>query len=261
MENFKGTINGVVFTDKEKFYEMLEKLRPEEIQSVELSDYKNTTKTEEKKEERPVKQPVETQEDNKEVDGLILGAALLYSLFKSFQNSLEGHNHVQPLSEKEQKKSLEVKNKVDFYDILSTFVMKPTTYCFTGESVDELELNKFEAYLKNKFDTFSSVNFEGVSYKDFLDLREKFAQEFKNASSENKKISKSLEDIDVKLAKYEELIKLFKDLGKDTSIAEEEYNSYKSSFCILSNKREYYNMLTSYYSEICHLIDVRANEK
>lgn len=252
-QKFTGTINGVQYTNREDFYKALKKLKQNDIKQISYSE-----QTVEEQVEKEVETP--TQEEFKQA------IDLFGTLFSSFLGALAGHNTLKPqpqplnendnahLSEKQPNPVVE-RQHVDFERVAEEYIFGETTYEFTGDVCDELELDKFDKFLQKKLQTLKAMDFTGPYDTELVGLREKFAADFKRVWDCRNEMTQKLHELDEKLAKTEQLINLTQDLGMPSSEYEEMYKKQQVEFDITENRSNYYGLLQEYYHDIVSFID------
>lgn len=250
-QKFTGTINGVQYTDREDFYKALKKLKQNDIKQISYSE-----QAVEEQVEKEIETP--TQEEFKQAIDLF-GA-----LFGSFLGTLVGHNTLksQPSNENDnahlqekQPNPIVERQHVDFERVAEEYLFGETTYEFTGDVRDELELDKFNKFLQKKLQTLKDMDFTGPYETELVELREKFAADFKRVFDCRNETTQKLHELDEKLAKTEQLINLTQDLGMPSSEYEEMYKNQQVEFDIIENRSNYYGLLQEYYHGVVSFID------
>lgn len=251
MDKFIGTINGVQYTNREDFYKALKKLKQNDIKQISYS-------------EQTVETPVENEVETPTQEEFKQAIDLFGAIFSSFLGALVGHNALKPqpsnendnsnLIEKQPNTAVE-HSQVDFESIANEYIFGETTYEFTGDERDELELDKFDQFLQKKLQTLKNIDFIGPYETELVELREKFAADFKRVSDCRNDIDKKLHALDEKLAKTEQLINLTRDLEMPYSEYEAMYKNQQVDFDITENRGNYYGILQQYYRDVVSFID------
>lgn len=269
MDKFIGKINGVEYANREEFYKALGELKPEDIKSISLVEQSTHEenmipehlKESSKPEEKPAKKEERLNYDANEA------VEALFDLFGAFVKSLQGHN--KPVQKacncnknecKEKKVEQPVEKQIKkptFDEVMEHFGFKETTYEFTGEERDELELDKFDGLLARRAGEFSEIDWDSFDCDELTELREEFAERYTKAGRAYEKIVEEQHKLDNTLAKVERLIDAYRDLDMDTDEAQEKYKNLQQEFDILDNKSNYYELLKHYYAEIIKVIDAQ----
>ena len=262
MDKFIGTINGVKYTDSKEFFNSLQEgWKNGMIHSISYS----ASSTEEH---------VEKQKQAKEPSNM--NNQLVYdkfvndftNLFGAFVAALTGHNkpvnkrpcdRVQP---QEFVKKHTPAEQAEFFSvdtIVNKYVLKKTTYQFTGTEQDDQELDKFDKYLLEKYIEFQKENWPLATKECLNAIRGHLTLALKTVEKGVNDTAYRLDDIDEKMAKYEKLIELQEtfgdELAQENSNTKERYSSLTKEFDKVEAEQNYYNLLVQYYTNLLEYVD------
>lgn len=265
MDKFIGTINGVQYTDSKEFFNALQKeWNNNSIQSIEYSASRTNEHVEK---QEPVKEPSNM---NSPLDY----DKFFDNIFSAFMGALLGHNRpvnkrvCDPIQTQAPVEKQEPENKNEFFSvdaIVNKYVMKQTTYQFTGTEQDDQELDKFDKYLLDKYIEFQKEDLH-LATKECLDAikgyfaRALFAAEQGKHDTENR-----LRDIDEKMARYEKLIEIQEEIGdeltQEKNSTKERYSSLTNEFDRVEAEQNYYRLLIEYYTNLVNHLNTFIDEK
>lgn len=262
MDKFIGTINGVKYTDNKQFFNALQEgWKNGMIHSISYSASHTEECVEKQEPVTAVKEPSNMNEYDKFVHDFT-------NLFGAFVGALTGHNkpvnkytcdRVQTQKPVEKHAPVEQAEFFSVDTIVNKYVLKKTTYQFTGTEQDDQELDKFDKYLLEKYIEFQKENWH-LTTKECLDAIHGYLT---CALGEVKKgvddTAYRLSDIDEKMAKYEKLIELqgaFGDeLAQENKSTKERYSALTKEFDKVEAEQNYYNLLVQYYTNLLEYVD------
>lgn len=265
MDKFIGTINGVKYTDSKQFFNALQEgWKNGMIHSISYSASSTEEHTEKQQPITAVKEP--SNMNNQLVYDKFVND--FTNLFGAFVAALTGHNkpvnkrpcdRVQP---QEFVKKHTPTEQAEFFSvdtIVNKYVLKKTTYQFTGTEQDDQELDKFDKYLLEKYIEFQKENWHLATKK----CLEAFCGYLTCALGDVKKgvddTAYRLGDIDEKMAKYEKLIELQEtfgdELAQENSNTKERYSSLTKEFDKVEAEQNYYHLLVQYYTNLLEYVD------
>lgn len=262
MDKFIGTINGVKYTDSKQFFNALQEgWKNGMIHSISYS----ASHTEERAEKQePVKEP--SNMNNQLVyDKFVQDFT---NLFGAFMGALTGHNkpvnkctcdRVQTQKPVEKHIPVEQAEFFSIDTIVNKYVLKKTTYQFTGTKQDDEELDKFDKYLLDKYTEFQKENWH-LATKECLDVIHHHLNVFLCAAEKGvDDTTHRLGAIDEKLAKYEKLIELHDLIGdeltQERNNTKERYSNLTNEFDKVEAEQNYYNLLVQYYTKLLEYVD------
>lgn len=244
MSNFKGTINGVEYTNKVDFFKALEQLKGAQHCSVQYQE------TEDKRGQHQQRQQILTPSGDytdmfAQIFGSFLGALGHYA-----DNNKNNYN-TQKASAKTERRVTEAPAATSIAILKENFVFPWTTYVFTGGTKDELELDKFSSLLKTKIEAFEHAGVETLSKADQNTLGHMLIQYAAKAKHNAEVIEGQMHEIDGKLVQYENLVKAYNELDIEipTHITGS-FEATKRSFDAKQNRVNYYKLMQEYYSEL-----------
>jgi tetratricopeptide (TPR) repeat protein len=262
MDKFIGTINGVKYTDSKQFFNALQEgWKNGMVHSISYSA-SHTEECAEKQE--PVKEPSNMNNQN-EYDKFVHDFT---NLFGAFVGALTGHNkpvnkctcdRVQTQKSVEKHAPVEQAEFFSVDTIVNKYVLKKTTYQFTGTEQDDQELDKFDKYLLEKYIEFQKEDWH-LTTKECLDAIHGYLT---CALGEVKKgvddTAYRLGDIDEKMAKYEKLIEIQEtfgdELAQENKNTKDRYSNLTKEFDKVEAEQNYYNLLVQYYTNLLEYVD------
>lgn len=270
MDKFIGTINGVQYTDSKEFFNALQEgWENEMIHSISYSASRTN-------------EPVEKQEPVKEpsnMNSFLDYDKFVQNIFSAFMGALLGHNApvnkracdpIQPQNpvEKQEPEKHAPENKNEFFSvdaIVNKYVMKQTTYQFTGTDQDDQELDKFDKYLLDKSIEFQKEDLH-LATKECLDaIKGYFTRAMFGAEQGKHDTENRLRDIDEKMAKYEKLIEIQEEIGDEVlteyNNTKERYSSLTDEFDKVEAEQNYYRLLIEYYTNLVNHLNTFIDEK
>lgn len=265
MDKFIGTINGVQYTDSKEFFNSLQEgWKNGMIHSISYSASRTNDNVEK---QEPVKEP-------SNMNNLLDYDKFVDNIFSAFMGALLGHNRpvnkracdpIQTQAPVEQQKP---ENKAEFFSvdaIVNRYLMKQTTYKFTGTEQDDQELDKFDKYLLDMYIDFQKENLH-LATKECLDaLKGYFTRALFGAEQGNHDTENRLRDIDEKMAKYEKLIEIQEEIGDELSNesnnTKERYSNLTKEFDKVEAEKNYYRLLIEYYTNLVHHLNTFIDEK
>jgi hypothetical protein len=262
MDKFIGTINGVKYTDSKQFFNALQEgWKNGMIHSISYSASHEEERVEKQEPITAIKEPSNMNEYDKFVHEFT-------NLFGAFMGALTGHNkpvnkctcdRIQNQKPVEKHTPVEQAEFFSIDTIVNKYVLKKTTYQFTGTEQDDQELDKFDKYLLDKYTEFQKENWH-LATKEFLDTICSHLNVFLCAAEKGvDDTAYRLRDIDEKMAKYEKLIELqdsFGDeLAQENKNTKERYSNLTNEFDKVEAEQNYYNLLVQYYNNLLEYID------
>jgi hypothetical protein len=262
MDKFIGTINGVKYTDSKQFFNALQEgWKNGKIHSISYSASHEEERVEKQEPITAVKEPSNMNEYDKFVHEFT-------NLFGAFMGALTGHNKPVNKCTCDRVKPQEFVKKhtpaeqAEFFSvdtIVNKYVLKKTSYQFTGTEQDDQELDKFDKYLLEKYIEFQKENWH-LATKKCLDA---FCGYLTRALDEVKKgvddTAYRLGDIDEKMAEYEKLIELQESFGdelaQENKSTKERYSNLTNEFDKVEAEQNYYNLLVQYYTNLLEYVD------
>jgi hypothetical protein len=257
MDKFIGTINGVQYTDSKEFFKALQKgWKNGSVQSIAYSASSTEEPTEK---QEPVK---ESSNMNNQLDYDKLVNEFT-TLFGAFMNALSGHNKPVQLCSCDRVPTQEPVVKhvpvepAEFFSIdtiVNKYVLKKTSYQFTGTEQDDQELDKFDKYLLDKYTEFQKEDWH-LATKECLDVICHHLNVFLCAAEKGvDDTACRLVDIDEKMAKYEKLIEIQDLIGdeltQEQNNTKERYSNLTKEFDKVEAEQNYYNLLVQYYTKL-----------
>lgn len=261
-QEFTGKINGVTYASWEDFQKALDSMNKEEIHSIEYQNYQvdvNENEEVDKKQETTPKYDFNTLFT--ELFNSFFGALDGYNLLKPVEQSTEKNDNQKAYSEVNEEPIHQEKDvkKVEVDELVSEYLFNETTYKFTGCEEDEFELDKFDRFLKKKFDEFKHVDFStrsGDELSDFLhDLRVPFMARIKEVVASIHDEENILKELDLQLANLENCINANTTCGFDTTAINERYENVKHEFDVTQNVQNYHRLLKQYLTRVINHID------
>ena len=261
MDKFIGTINGVKYTDSKQFFNALQEgWKNGMINSISYSASHEEERVEKQEPITAVKEPSNMNEYDKFVHEFT-------NLFGAFMGALTGHNKpvnkctCDRVTQKPVEKHTQVE-QAEFFSvdtIVNKYVLKKTTYQFTGTEQDDQELDKFDKYLLEKYIEFQKENWH-LTTKECLDAIHGYLTRALNEVEKGvDDTTRRLGDIDEKLAKYEKLIELQDLIGdeltQEINNTKERYSNLTKEFDKVETEQNYYNLLVQYYNNLLEYID------
>ena len=258
MDKFIGTINGVKYTDSKEFFNSLQEgWKNGMIHSISYS----ASRTEDHVE----KQEPSNMNNQHEYDKFIHEFT---NLFGAFMGALTGHNkpvnkrpcdRVQTQAPVEKHAPVEQAEFFSVDTIVNKYVLKKTTYQFTGTEQDDQELDKFDKYLLDKYIEFQKENWH-LTTKECLDAIHGYLTRALNEVEKGvDDTAYRLGDIDEKMAKYEKIIELQNligdELAQEKNNTKERYSNLTKEFDKVEAEQNYYNLLVQYYNNLLEYID------
>lgn len=239
---FEGEINGVKYNTAEEFYKALDSMKIEDMHSVHLN-------------QKRVADEQQAQPSQKTQNDPVLALANFFAgLYSAFEDSLKGHN-APVRKEFPQGQPAADSRKITLEELKEKFIFKPTTYDFTGEEQDDIELDKFDGLLARLREEFTNIDEDAVERKVVNEFIELLKEEFVRTGKNIKELEAKTNELEQKIDKYTELIKLFEDLDED------EIDDYRDKSARLRkefdkefNRKCYNELLHVYYRDIISMI-------
>lgn len=251
MYKFKGTINGVEYTDKKAFYEALKKFQNSN-ERVKVSFQEQT----EKKPGLPAapqnSAAVQTTAGYEEMFQRLFGS--LFLSFLKAENPNKYNRLVQAVKEKNlnapQRKE-PVNKGLSCTRIQEKYFFPETTYQFKGNSEDEFHLDRFSGLLKTREEEIRRENFGNLVQPQLQLLYRTACKEHSRVKREAERMAQMMGKIDITIAKYEGIVKAYNAASLPTpEEIEKGYANARTEFDRLTNKRNYYLLLEDYYRTI-----------
>jgi hypothetical protein len=257
MDKFIAKLNGVEYTDRQKFIDAFNATKPEDIKSVSVQESSEN--------EKP--KTVETTR-KKDPNNLFMGNPSFFAAiseavnkFAKILNEFSDAQEEIPETtspEPEAPEAPEAPDEPEYTkeELVEKFSFKHTTYQFKGNEEDDNELDKFDGLLVSKLEEFENMPFNHFNEDDLMFIRQSFEKRYDVMKECENNTTKKLKNIDIIIAKYEEFIKLHDDLGFD--VDEKIKNALKESelhFEIEANRQNYYELLVNYYGALIGIID------
>lgn len=265
MDKFIGTINGVKYTDSKEFFNALQEgWKNGMIHSISYSTSSTEEHTEKQQPVTAVKEP-SNMNNQHEYDKFVHEFT---NLFGAFLGALTGHNkpvnkctcdRVQTQKPVEKHTPVEQAEFFSVDTIVNKYILKKTTYQFTGTDQDDQELDKFDKYLLEKYIEFQKEDWH-LATKECLDVIHHHLNVFLCAAEKGvDDTTHHLGDIDEKLAKYEKLIELQDLIGdeltQEKNNTKERYSNLTKDFDKVEAEQNYYNLLVQYYNNLLEYVD------
>lgn len=269
MYKFKGTINGVEYTDRKSFFEALRNTKNNGKYNVTLSEERNDGALK----EAPVttRQIAERPENQREVN-LNEYNEVFNKLGGFFISFLKAQNPAlynklakaaKELTEQEQRKQMPYRapqpsndtpaypgSSVEFHRILEKYFFKETTYTFTGGAEDSFNLDRFADLLANRAKEIRTEKI-GLNKAQKRVLYTRTLSEFSRITKAIGQIDDSLVVTDRQLAGLEKVLNSYKEINYPipTDI-KTSYDEQKHAFDVLQNRKHYYQLLLEHYRNI-----------
>lgn len=270
MYKFKGTINGVEYTDRKAFFEALKSTRNngkynvsiQEVRNDETGALKETPTTRRvigpKYDEKPQVQTTNYDELFNKLGGFFI--SFLRAQNPALYNKLAAA--AQENAEQEQRKQIPYRapqrvesplypgSSAEFHRILEKYFFKDTTYIFTGGAEDAFHLDRFAGLLdsRSKEIVTEKINLNKAQKKV---LYTRTLSEFARIQKQISSIEDSLLVTDRQLAGFERVISSYKDISFPIpENIQRAYDEQKHTFDILTNRKNYYQLLLEHYRTI-----------
>ena len=259
MYKFKGTINGVEYTNRNEFFDALKEAKSDGNMKVTLSEEQSEEEINKGTQESPRKvleeeKPADTKENEpnknqyKSYENLFDTLGDLFISFLKTQNN-ELYKKLIDNSNKEELPKDTVSTNY-FEEILTKYIFKETTYVFNGGEEDKIQLRRFQNLLNVRHKEIDKEN-PVLNKSQKKVIYNKILSEMTRLKKQIGKIEDSQIVTDRQLAGLEKVINSYKEINY--VVPENIYNAYeeqKTNFNILLNRKEYYSMLSDYYENI-----------
>jgi hypothetical protein len=262
MYKFKGTINGVEYTDRKSFFEALKSTRNNGSYQVSLEETRNDGALK----ESPVtidKKPVEEKKsvNTDRYNELFNALGGLFISFLKAENPTLYNKLAKTAQEKEEQETRRVSqpsniaftyqgSSEEFNRILTKYFFKDTTYEFVGGAEDAFHLDRFAGLLSSRAKEIAceTINLNRAQKKV---LYYRALSEFSRIQKAIGEIEDTLTVTDRQLAGLERVIDSYKEINfKVPNEISTSYEEQKHAFDILSNRKNYYQMLLEHYRNI-----------
>lgn len=251
MFNFKGTINGVEYTDKAAFYAALKRLKHKNQLHVHVEE-KNEPANKKQNHEAISQARVNYDQLLTQAFGKIF-ASFFDAQKPSFYNKNNEQKEQRPLQEKTAHRS---PIRLSYECILRTYFFKDTTYKFTGGSEDEFHLDKFSGLLKRLQEQIKTEDLSCLTYQQKKTLYDLTIRNYGQIQENIETIEQTMYNIDARMASLENILNAYESAKIDKpSEIEHEYAESKKKFDIFQNKVNYYCLLLEHYRNIGPYLD------
>ena len=243
MSNFKGTINGVAYTDKGAFYAALKSLKHRNQLHVHVEE-NNEPKQEEKREEPQVHQNYDQL--LAQALGMVFGS-FLKAQNPSLYNKINAQKGQRPLQELPNSQ----RAPLSYENLLRKYFFKETTYQFTGGAEDEFHLDQFSGLLKRLGEQIKSENLTHLNYQQKETLYNLTIRNYNQIQKNIKVLDEQMHRIDARMASLENILNAY-EAAKIVEPGEIQgkYNEAKLKFDIFQNKVNYYRLLLEHCRNI-----------
>lgn len=260
MYKFKGTINGVEYTNRNEFFDALKEAKSDGNIKVTLSEEQSEEEINKGTQESLRKVLEEENPDNikenkpsnknqyKSYENLFDTLGDLFISFLKTQNNELYKKLIDDSNKYELPK--DTANTNYFNEILTKYMFKETTYVFNGGEEDKIQLRRFHNLLNARHKEIDKENpvFNKSQKKVIYN---KILSEMTRLKKQIGKIEDSQIVTDHQLAGLERVINSYKEISYP--VPENIYSAYeeqKTNFNILLNRKEYYSLLSDYYENI-----------
>lgn len=267
MDKFIGTINGVKYTDSKEFFNALQEgWKNGMIHSISYSSSHTEEQVEKQEPVTAIKEPSNMNEYDKFVHEFT-------NLFGAFMGALTGHNkpvnkctcdRVQTQKPIEKHAPVEQAEFFSVDTIVNKYLLKKTTYQFTGTEQDDQELDKFDKYLLEKYIEFQKENLHLATKECLVAIKGHFTRAMFGAEQGNHDTENRLRDIDEKMAKFEKIIEIQEEIGDEVlgeyNSTKERYSNLTKEFDKVEAEQNYYNLLIEYYTNLVNHLNTFIDE-
>lgn len=272
MYKFKGTINGVEYTDRKAFFDALRTTRSNGKYNVTIQEARNDADGALKEAPVSTRRVIGPKFEDKPQAPANNYDELFNKLGGFFISFLRAQNPAlynklaaaaQESAEKERKEQIAYRNpqretaepfyqgsSAEFHRILAKYFFKDTTYVFTGGAEDAFHLDRFAGLLNSRAKEIvnEKMNLNKAQKKV---LYNRTLSEFVRIQKEIGTIDDTLTVTDRQLAGLEKVIASYREINfKVPSEITTSYEEQKHAFDALRNRKSYYQLLLEHYRNI-----------